>query len=64
MASESDPKIGALSLNYVPKWNGTTLEDSRIFDTATGVGIGTSSPSGTLAVNGTVVGNTFYLNTG
>ena len=40
--------------NYVPKFNGTTaIENSIIYDNGTNVGIGTSSPSAKLEVNGT-----------
>jgi hypothetical protein len=42
--TESDPKVGSLTLNYMPKWNGTTLTNSAIFDnTGTRIGIGTIS---------------------
>nr|MDA3802847.1 hypothetical protein [Patescibacteria group bacterium] len=41
--SETDPKVGTLNTNYIPKWDGTTLADSLIFDDGTNVGIGTSA---------------------
>lgn len=41
--------------NYIPRFNGTTaLENSIIFDNATNVGIGTSSPVDKLDVNGSL----------
>lgn len=43
---EQDPKVGTLSPNAVPKWNGTTLSNASIFDNGVSVGIGTNTPSG------------------
>ena len=40
--------------NFVPKNNGTGLSCSQIFDNGTNVGIGTTSPSNKLTVNGAV----------
>ena len=42
--------------NYVTKWSngGTGIEDSTIFDNGTNVGIGTTSPSAKLDVNGEI----------
>jgi hypothetical protein len=42
--SESDPEVGANSLNYVSKWNGSSLVTSSIFDNGN-VGIGTNAPN-------------------
>ena len=42
---EIDPKVGALTLNKVPKWNGTTLADGIVYDNGTNVGIGTTTPN-------------------
>lgn len=44
-----------LTTNYVTKWNGTAVANSLIFDSGTGVGIGTASPVAQLHV----VGNTY-----
>ena len=38
ITSETDPKVGTLSLNSVPKWNGSSLVTGAIFDSGT-VGI-------------------------
>ncbi len=38
-AIETDPKVGTLSTNKVPKWNGTTLEDGAITDNGTTVNV-------------------------
>ena len=38
--------------NYLSKWSSNTLTDSIIFDNGTNVGIGTTSPSEKLQVNG------------
>lgn len=35
--AETDPKVGALANNKVPKWNGTTLQDGAITDNGTNV---------------------------
>lgn len=40
--------------NFIPKNNGTGLSCSQIFDNGTNVGIGTTSPSNKLTVNGAV----------
>lgn len=40
--------------NFVPKNNGTGLSCSQIFDNGTNVGIGTTTPSNKLTVNGAV----------
>ena len=43
--------------NYVPRFNGTNaLENSIIFDNGTNVGIGTTSPTSKLDVNGVIKG--------
>lgn len=44
-----------LTTNYVTKWNGSAIANSQIFDTGTGVGIGTASPAASLDVNGTSI---------
>lgn len=53
---ETDPKIGTLSNNQLPKWNGTNLVNSSITDNGTSVGIGTTVPSSTSKLD--VLGNT------
>jgi hypothetical protein len=50
--TETDPKIGALSSNYIPKWNGSTLANGLIYDNGTSVGIGTTSPGSRLTISG------------
>nr|MBK9653559.1 tail fiber domain-containing protein [Bacteroidota bacterium] len=37
--AETDPKVGTLAANKVPKWNGTTLQDGAITDNGTSVTI-------------------------
>lgn len=49
--AETDPKVGTLSNNKVPKWNGATLDDGLIYDDGTNVGIGTTNPLRKLEVN-------------
>ncbi len=60
--SESDPKVGVLTTNKMPKWNGTTLTDGQVFDNGMNVGVGTATPNFKLHVNGTLWGNALYTN--
>jgi hypothetical protein len=39
ITSESDPKVGSNTANYVPKWNGSALVTGSIYDSGT-IGIG------------------------
>ncbi|MCB0647132.1 MAG: hypothetical protein KDC49_10740 [Saprospiraceae bacterium] len=57
--TETDPKVGTLTSNKIPKWNGTTLADGLIFDNGTNVGIGTTTPDNKLSVigNSDITGN-------
>lgn len=48
ITSESDPKVGTLTSSYVPKWGGSSLSNSLIYDSGSKIGIGTASPSYTL----------------
>jgi hypothetical protein len=48
---ETDPQVGTITTNSVPKWNGTTLESSAIMEVSGNVGIGLS-PSKRLDVLG------------
>lgn len=48
--TEVDPKVGIISNNFVPKWNGTSLVTGSIFDSGTNVGIGTATPFARLDV--------------
>lgn len=61
---ETDPKIGSLTSNYLPKWNGATLANTQVFDDGTNVGIGTSTPSVKLDINGTTKTTNFQLTNG
>ena len=54
VAVETDPKVGTLASGYVPRWNGTTLEDGTIFNSGTNVGIGTATPTDELHVVGNI----------
>lgn len=68
---ETDPKIGSLTTNYLPKWNGTTLANTQVFDDGTNIGIGNTSPTEKLSVTGNasltgnvVIGGDFSTSTG
>jgi hypothetical protein len=50
--TETDPKVGALTANYLPKWNSSTLSDGTIYDNGN-VGIGTNNPTNKLDVQNT-----------
>ncbi|MBK9731321.1 MAG: tail fiber domain-containing protein [Chitinophagaceae bacterium] len=43
--AETDPKVGTLTTNKIPKWGGTTLVDSKIAEVGTSIGVGTSTPA-------------------
>jgi len=43
LTSETDPQVGAISNNYVPKWDGSALVTGTIYDDVN-VGIGTTTP--------------------
>ena len=49
-AAETDPKVGNLSVNKVPKWNGATLANGTITDNGN-IGIGEANPQGILHVS-------------
>lgn len=52
-SSLTNPLTGTGTINFLPKFTGTsTLGNSSIFDNGTNIGIGTTSPSEKLEVNG------------
>jgi|GEM_PF-2516659 len=61
--SETDPKVGTLSNNVLPKWNGTKLSDGTIVDNGN-VGIGVTAPTNKLEVAGTTKTTNFQLTNG
>lgn len=50
--SGSNTLIGSNTANYLPKWNGTDLSSSQVFDDGTNVGIGTNSPQNKFHIKG------------
>jgi hypothetical protein len=52
LISESDPQVGSISSNYVPKSSGSVLVTGTIYDNGN-VGIGTASPISQLDIRGT-----------
>ncbi len=55
--TEIDPKVGSTTTNAVPKWNGTTLVNGQITDSATNVGIGITNPQAKLDIAGNIKAN-------
>ena len=54
LTTETDPQVGSLVTNQLPKWTGSLLGDSLISDTGTFVGINDTTPSYRLDVNGSL----------
>jgi hypothetical protein len=48
LLTETDPKVGTLTANKIPKWGTTSLVDSKIIEVPSGgqvnVGVGTTTP--------------------
>jgi hypothetical protein len=55
-ALESDPQVGIITANRIPKWNGSLLTDGIITDNGTNVGIGTTTPNAALQL-GNIINN-------
>jgi len=51
--TETDPEVGSNTTNYISKWDGTSIVSSSIFDNGN-IGVGTTSPSKKLDVNGDI----------
>ena len=51
LSSESDPQVGANTLNFMPKWDGSALVTGTIYDNGN-VGIGTMNPISKLNLDG------------
>ena len=56
--NEIDPKITTNTIGSVPRWNGATLGEGKIFDDGNSIGIGTQTPNALLTVgeNLTIIG--------
>ncbi|MBK8391938.1 MAG: hypothetical protein IPL23_22840 [Saprospiraceae bacterium] len=61
---ESDPKVGTLTTNKTPRWNGLTLADGLVFDNGTNVGIGTITPAQKLDIAGTTKTTNLQITSG
>jgi hypothetical protein len=61
LTSELDPKVGSLSQNNLPKWSGSTLVNSAIYESGGYLGIGTASPSERLHISGNVQADSFLF---
>lgn len=64
LTTETDPKIGSLTTNYLPKWGSSSLTNTQLFDNGTNIGIGTTTPSVKFDVAGTVRGTSLISNGG
>lgn len=51
---ETDPEVGAMSNDSVPRWNGSSLVSGVISDNGTNIGVGTTTPLAKLQVVGEV----------
>jgi hypothetical protein len=51
--TETDPQVGTISSNYVPKWDGSKLSTGSIYDNGN-IGIGTTPSGAKLHVNGVI----------
>ena len=66
LTSESDPQVGANTINYVPSWNGSALATSNIYSSGSFAGINTATSIGAsqFVVNSTSSGyGGMYVNT-
>jgi hypothetical protein len=52
--AEGDPQVGALSTSYVPRWDGAALNNGKIYDNNSNVGINNTAPDRQLDVVGDV----------
>ena len=63
--TETDPQVSSVTINNIPKWNGTTLVDGVLVDDATNVGVGMTPLAGNkLDVNGNTRTTNFQMTTG
>lgn len=47
---ETDPKVGTLSVNTLPKWNGSTLADGILYENASHIGLGNTTAQHILSI--------------
>ncbi|MBK8686276.1 MAG: hypothetical protein IPN26_15570 [Bacteroidetes bacterium] len=52
LISKTDPKVGTLSNNYIPKWSTSNLVNGILYDDGTKVGAFTTFPQSILDLNG------------
>lgn len=66
LTSESDPQVGSITTNYIPRWNGTSLVTGNLFSSGTFLGLNTTTAigAGQFVVNSITNGyGGMYVNT-
>ncbi|HKR04932.1 MAG TPA: hypothetical protein VJY62_09870 [Bacteroidia bacterium] len=64
ITSETDPQVGVLALNRVPRWDGISLINGSLYDNGTRIGIGTATPLFLLhAQSSTELRTAYFYNT-
>jgi hypothetical protein len=53
-AFEADPKVDVTLVGSIPRWNGSNLANGSMTDNGSNVGVGTTTPTATLEVNGQI----------
>ena len=54
LTTESDPQVGTITANYIPRWDGSTLATGTIYDNGSSIGIGVPAPATKLEVSGVI----------
>ncbi|MFH1714696.1 MAG: hypothetical protein ABH857_00655 [Elusimicrobiota bacterium] len=52
--AETDPQVGGIASNGIPKWSGSSLETSSLYDSNNYIGIGVTNPTEALSILGAI----------
>ena len=66
LLSESDPQVGTIATNFIPRWNGSSLVTGNLYTSGSFLGLNTTTAigSGQFVVNSTTTGyGGMYVNT-